>query len=110
MLSRFKTSDVPTAISKGAPDFCTVYIISKGKVSSCRTATRPAPTISRFRPKSMEVGIDDGDAVDNLFQPSSPMISQLSNFITPHAKSENRLVNYCIFISGPSIPYMKSIL
>ncbi|KAF3432317.1 hypothetical protein FNV43_RR27057 [Rhamnella rubrinervis] len=40
---RFKASSVPSSVSKGAPDFCTVYIISKGKVSSERHASRPAP-------------------------------------------------------------------
>ncbi|XP_047171122.1 U-box domain-containing protein 35-like [Vigna umbellata] len=40
---RFKSSScASTSISKGAPDFCTVFIISKGKISSVRNATRPA--------------------------------------------------------------------
>ena len=46
---RMKTSDISNNISKGAPDFCTVYVISKGKVSSIRNATRPAPTVSHLR-------------------------------------------------------------
>lgn len=37
----FKNMDVPTAVSKAAPEFCSVYIISKGKISSVRPATRP---------------------------------------------------------------------
>ncbi|KAF8389484.1 hypothetical protein HHK36_026179 [Tetracentron sinense] len=43
---RFKNTDVPSSVSKAAPDFCTVYVISKGKATSTRTASRPAPTIS----------------------------------------------------------------
>lgn len=43
---RFKTSDVPGIISKGAADFCTVYVISKSKISSVRNASRPAPHTS----------------------------------------------------------------
>ncbi|KAG4380707.1 hypothetical protein GLYMA_15G000700v4 [Glycine max] len=39
---RFKSSSASSSISKGAPDFCTVFVISKGKVSSVRNATRPA--------------------------------------------------------------------
>lgn len=39
---RFKT-DLPTSVSKAAPDFCNVYVISKGKISSVRNASRPAP-------------------------------------------------------------------
>ncbi|PKA57879.1 U-box domain-containing protein 35 [Apostasia shenzhenica] len=48
-IRRFKSADVATHISKGAPDFCTVYVISKGKVLSVRNAVRPAPTISPLR-------------------------------------------------------------
>ena len=43
---RFKSSSKPSGISKGAPDFCTVYVISKGKISSVRNASRPAPHAS----------------------------------------------------------------
>ncbi|XP_023537969.1 U-box domain-containing protein 52-like [Cucurbita pepo subsp. pepo] len=43
IVKRFK-SDIPSIVSKGAPDFCTVYTIgNKGKVSSMRQATSPAP-------------------------------------------------------------------
>ncbi|RLM56334.1 U-box domain-containing protein 35-like isoform X2 [Panicum miliaceum] len=45
---RFK-ADIPTTISKGAPDFCTVYIVNKGKVSSQRNAIRTAPRVSPLR-------------------------------------------------------------
>ncbi|KAK4587572.1 hypothetical protein RGQ29_018829 [Quercus rubra] len=43
---RFKSSSVPSTVSKGAPDFCSIYVISKGKVSSVRNASRPAPYTS----------------------------------------------------------------
>ncbi|RDY11304.1 U-box domain-containing protein 35, partial [Mucuna pruriens] len=50
---RFKSSSASSSISKGAPDFCTVFVISKGKVSSVRNATRPAahtsPLLSHIR-------------------------------------------------------------
>ncbi|KAI3986392.1 hypothetical protein MKX01_002237 [Papaver californicum] len=46
-LRTFKHTDVPTVVTKSAPDFCTVYVISKGKVSSVKTASRPAPSIAR---------------------------------------------------------------
>lgn len=32
---------MPSLVSKGAPPFCTVYIISKGKISSVKTASAP---------------------------------------------------------------------
>lgn len=38
--------DIPTSVSKGVPDFCTVYVISKSKISSVRNASRPAPFAS----------------------------------------------------------------
>ncbi|KAM7265387.1 hypothetical protein ACFE04_003070 [Oxalis oulophora] len=46
---RFKTTDIPGSVSKGAPDFCSVYVISKGKIQSMRAASRPAPAVSALR-------------------------------------------------------------
>ncbi|KAJ6361130.1 hypothetical protein OIU78_001716 [Salix suchowensis] len=43
---RFKAADVAGSVSKGAPDFCNVYIISKGKIQSMRAASRSAPVNS----------------------------------------------------------------
>ncbi|KAM7483991.1 hypothetical protein LguiB_008574 [Lonicera macranthoides] len=51
---RFKVSDVPSNVSKGAPDFCTVYVISKGKISSVRNASRSAPFISPLHEQIQE--------------------------------------------------------
>ncbi|WOL19016.1 U-box domain-containing protein 52-like isoform X2 [Canna indica] len=45
----FRSTDIGTFISKNVPDFCSVYIISKGKVSSVRNAIRPAPVASAWR-------------------------------------------------------------
>ncbi|MCH97932.1 U-box domain-containing protein 52-like, partial [Trifolium medium] len=45
-LKRFKVVDIPGTVSKGAPDFCTVYIVGKGKIQSMRSASRPAPAFS----------------------------------------------------------------
>ncbi|KAK9726780.1 hypothetical protein RND81_05G236400 [Saponaria officinalis] len=39
-MRKFK-SDIPGNISRGAPDFCNVYVISKTKLSLMRHATRP---------------------------------------------------------------------
>ncbi|THU71732.1 hypothetical protein C4D60_Mb04t04580 [Musa balbisiana] len=44
-----RSTDLSTTICKGVPDFCTVYIISKGKVSSMRNAVRPPPPVSLLR-------------------------------------------------------------
>ncbi|XP_073293339.1 U-box domain-containing protein 52-like [Primulina huaijiensis] len=45
-IKRLKTVDIPTSVSKRAPDFCTVYVISKSKISSVRNASRLAPFTS----------------------------------------------------------------
>ncbi|CAN6721301.1 unnamed protein product [Malus baccata var. baccata] len=46
---RFKASDIPGNISKAAPDFCNVYVVSKQKLQSRRAASRPAPSVSPLR-------------------------------------------------------------
>ncbi|KAF3968335.1 hypothetical protein CMV_007761 [Castanea mollissima] len=45
-MRRFKSSSIPSTVLKGAPDFCSIYVISKGKVSSVRNASCPAPYTS----------------------------------------------------------------
>ncbi|KAL8135305.1 U-box domain-containing protein 35-like isoform X2 [Apium graveolens] len=46
--SKFKAPDVASSVSRGAPEFCNVYIISKGKISSLRSATSSPATDQRF--------------------------------------------------------------
>ncbi|GAB2269207.1 hypothetical protein Dimus_004135 [Dionaea muscipula] len=41
---KFKAPDVATSLAKSAPDFCSIYVIAKGKVQSMRSANRPLPT------------------------------------------------------------------
>ncbi|EPS61860.1 hypothetical protein M569_12933, partial [Genlisea aurea] len=43
---RFKMIDIPASVSKSAPDFCTVHVISKTKIASVRNAFRQAPFTS----------------------------------------------------------------
>ncbi|WOK94992.1 U-box domain-containing protein 52-like [Canna indica] len=45
----FRSVDIGSNISKSLPDFCTVCIINKGKVSSIKNAVRPAPAVSPLR-------------------------------------------------------------
>ncbi|KAJ7958636.1 Protein kinase domain [Quillaja saponaria] len=49
LLRRFKVADIPATVAKGAPDFCTVYVITKGKIQTMRSASRPAPAVSPLR-------------------------------------------------------------
>ncbi|MCD9641078.1 hypothetical protein HAX54_026912 [Datura stramonium] len=43
-VSRFKTMDVPSSVSKVIPGFCTVYVIAKGKAQSVKNASAPVPS------------------------------------------------------------------
>ncbi|CAN6470056.1 unnamed protein product [Victoria cruziana] len=55
----FRQADVPTSVSKAAPDFCTVYVISKGKISTVRPAPRPSrPPINRTLTNMLEAEND----------------------------------------------------
>ncbi|GLT97245.1 hypothetical protein SLE2022_148180 [Rubroshorea leprosula] len=38
---KFKNNDISSSLLKAVPDFCSVYVISKGKVQTVRTAQRP---------------------------------------------------------------------
>uniref|UniRef100_A0A803NY72 RING-type E3 ubiquitin transferase n=1 Tax=Cannabis sativa TaxID=3483 RepID=A0A803NY72_CANSA len=40
LIRKFKEADVPTSLLKTAPQFCSVYVISKGKPTSVRAATQ----------------------------------------------------------------------
>ncbi|GMI92603.1 hypothetical protein like AT5G26150 [Hibiscus trionum] len=40
-LSRKSKNDIPGSLIKSAPEFCSVYVISKGKILTMRTAHRP---------------------------------------------------------------------
>ncbi|CAN6456157.1 unnamed protein product [Victoria cruziana] len=42
---KFRQMDVPSSVSRGAPEFCTVYVIAKGKTPHVRPSTRPAPQV-----------------------------------------------------------------
>ncbi|KAK7325349.1 hypothetical protein VNO77_29511 [Canavalia gladiata] len=66
---RFKSTNTSSSISKGAPDFCTVYVISKGKISTLRSASRPAPY-------------------------TSPLLSHIHNLHNQGGNQPNRSMNY----------------
>ncbi|CAA7033076.1 unnamed protein product [Microthlaspi erraticum] len=44
-----KPTDIPGTVTKTAPDFCTVYVITKGKISTMRSASRSAPMSAPLR-------------------------------------------------------------
>ncbi|XVE91134.1 hypothetical protein DITRI_Ditri20bG0130400 [Diplodiscus trichospermus] len=57
-LRKFR-ADIPSCVSKASPDFCTVYVISKGKVSSLRNASRSAPYSSPLLDQIKKQKIED---------------------------------------------------
>lgn len=65
-IRKFK-ADLPSSVSKGAPDFCNVYVISKGKISAVRNASRPAPYTSPLLDQIQNLN----NHIDNLFDTSS---------------------------------------
>ncbi|KAK7849637.1 u-box domain-containing protein 35 [Quercus suber] len=61
------------SLQLGAPDFCNVYVISKGKIQSMRSASRPAPPSSPFRSQLINRSSIKSDAWDpNLSQSTTP--------------------------------------
>ncbi|GAA0155103.1 hypothetical protein Leryth_010971 [Lithospermum erythrorhizon] len=72
-MRRLRMFDTPTNIMKAAPDFCTVYVISKTKISSVRNASRPAPFASPLLSQihSMQVPSNStGSSPDLRLKPS----------------------------------------
>lgn len=79
---------------KGAPDFCNVFVISKGKIQSMRSASRPAPPVTALRGQLAQQSSAKSDMPDfpvshsasargNLFQtsfllPNMPVVSLFS--------------------------------
>ncbi|CAK7345791.1 unnamed protein product [Dovyalis caffra] len=68
LVRKFKTSDVPSNVSKGAPDFCTVYVISKGKIASVRSASGPVPTKPSIQTQMPSRASNVSDTVESPFK------------------------------------------
>ncbi|EEF44126.1 U-box domain-containing protein 35 [Ricinus communis] len=73
-LFRFKATDTPGSVLKGAPDFCTVYVISKGKIQSTRSASRPPPSLS-----PMHTQLVNQNGVKPLPPPTEILLPQIQN-------------------------------
>nr|POF25462.1 hypothetical protein CFP56_46297 [Quercus suber] len=77
---RFKSSSVPSTVSKGAPDFCSIYVISKGKPHS--------PSNEPVRPPSTKGGrglnakaysdLSESDTEISFIRSDRPSIERLS--------------------------------
>ncbi|XP_058068614.1 U-box domain-containing protein 52-like [Magnolia sinica] len=93
-LRRFKTIDIPTTVTKGAPDFCTVYVISKGKITSVRSAVRAAPSSgirnqiqnqSSLRTEPVEMPVVNGSRGDAT--PSRSSYEEIDSIRSPFTRS-----------------------
>ncbi|KAL9253993.1 U-box domain-containing protein, partial [Drosera capensis] len=98
--SRFSKTDIPGVVSKGAPDFCTVYVISKNKISSMRSASRPAPTISPLRNQIM-------NAPTTIIPATPPRNSRGSDRGSPRLSADD-LEFRSPFTRGGRVPNLKS--
>uniref|UniRef100_A0A0D9VLY7 Protein kinase domain-containing protein n=1 Tax=Leersia perrieri TaxID=77586 RepID=A0A0D9VLY7_9ORYZ len=94
---RFK-ADIPSSISKTAPDFSTVYVVSKGgKVTSMRQAVRQAPAVSPLR--TMIQGPKPDHAPTQKWTPPPPPQSQSTT--TPAAAAGMTTPSDNNFIMSP---------
>ncbi|XP_051137193.1 U-box domain-containing protein 52-like [Andrographis paniculata] len=81
---RFRVKDIPGTVLKGLPDYCTVYLIHKGKISSTRSACRPAPSIiSPLRGKLMSLANNRVNGPDPAMPCSTNSKSSFSGNFRP---------------------------
>lgn len=85
-------------VSRGAPDFCNVYVISKTKISSVRNASRPVPHTSPLQSYLESCSKDKTD-------PSTPRattpVLATPTVTTPVATPPRRSLSIRGFLSSP---------
>ncbi|XP_011019963.1 PREDICTED: U-box domain-containing protein 34-like [Populus euphratica] len=80
-IRKFKTTDVPGNVSKGAPGFCSVYVISKGKISSVRSASGPPPPKHPIQTQMQSTASNMSDTVETPFKSSlAPRVRERSPY------------------------------
>lgn len=80
---RFRTPEVTTNVSKGAPDYCTVYVIGKGKISSVRSASAAPPPRFPSRNHLQSNSNPAQLAINNVPEPLTDSPSPSSHAINP---------------------------
>ncbi|KAK9273363.1 hypothetical protein L1049_018172 [Liquidambar formosana] len=68
---KFRTPDVAAHLTKSAPDFCSVYVIAKGKAISVRMAQRPAANTAAPPRQPSPIGFSPQFTPDNTEQDDS---------------------------------------
>ncbi|KAG9140855.1 hypothetical protein Leryth_010396 [Lithospermum erythrorhizon] len=96
----FNKHDIPTAVVKGAPDFCNVFVVSKEKVNFAKAALRPLRSLS-LTAAMLPVGLrysftgDNFKATTRATQkvPHGPgdKITNLSTYSSMNARERGRI-------------------
>ncbi|KAG0484703.1 hypothetical protein HPP92_008782 [Vanilla planifolia] len=76
IMKKFRNTDVPSCLMKSAPDFCAVYVISKGKPTTVRMAKNQSPSTA-VPPRQLSV----------LASPSLPLEQEDSSIRKPYARA-----------------------
>lgn len=88
---RFKAKDIPGSVLKNAPDFCTVYVIHKGKISSTKAASRPPPSSQLRNQILLQASIKHNTAVEqNSLQSTTSSRSSFSGNSRPGSEPSPR--------------------
>lgn len=66
LIKTFKKPDVPSCVTKSAPEFCSVYVIAKSKVLSVRSALRPVANTATPPKLSSPSGLTHQLSVDHV--------------------------------------------
>ncbi|XP_027189273.1 U-box domain-containing protein 52-like isoform X2 [Cicer arietinum] len=87
-LKKFKVVDIPGTVSKGAPDFCTVYIVAKGKIHSMRSASRTAPAFSPLQTQLSQASSRSDQSDHRLPLANSVRANERRSFEGPRRSQE----------------------
>ncbi|KAL1224097.1 U-box domain-containing protein 35 [Cardamine amara subsp. amara] len=88
-LKKFKGADVPTTMLKTTPDTCAVFIVSKGKLLTSRSATRPPTPQHSPHPSKQHAMVSDPGPTSSTSSESgrsSPALNGDPSPPTPHYK------------------------
>ncbi|GMG99178.1 hypothetical protein Nepgr_001018 [Nepenthes gracilis] len=127
---RFGKADIPGIVLKGAPDFCTVYVVSKNKISYMRSASRPAPVISPLlkeimNTQSNSIPVSPNQSTRGSERSSAESPLQVNNDVEfrspftrgrrhPHVQSDDELWseadNSFVIYGRPSVVHTSSSL
>ncbi|KAL7159175.1 hypothetical protein ABFS83_01G010600 [Erythranthe nasuta] len=100
-LLRFWTHDVPTMVNKAAPDFCSVYVIAKGKAQSIRPAVRQdqASPVPPKLPSPLAHLINFSHSEQEEDGSKPPRVKGEKNNYQLHQETQNRSLRNSLFDS-----------